>query len=109
MPKLPPRPRDSHPRASLQPWRRRLHEVVFEADTSAGKAFDLVLLVAILLSVLAEMLESVGEIRDAYGSRLLAIEWLFTGLFTVEYLLRLISVERPSRYARHCKSCGARL
>lgn len=78
MTRLPPKPRDGHPRASAQPWRRRLHEVIFEADTPAGKAFDVALLIAILLSVLAVMLESVGEIRDAYGSRLLAIEWLFT-------------------------------
>ena len=81
-------------------FRRRLHEVIFEADTAAGKAFDLALLVAILLSVLVIMFESVPAYREAYGPALRAIEWCFTGLFTVEYLLRLCAVARPSAFAR---------
>ncbi len=81
------------------PLRRKIFEVIFEADTPAGKAFDVALLIAIVLSVVAVMLESVGEIRVAHGRLLYAIEWLFTLLFSVEYLLRLISVRRPRSYA----------
>ena len=80
-------------------WRYRLHEIVFEADTPAGKAFDVALLVAILASVAAVMLESVTEIRAVYGPQLLAVEWFFTILFTIEYAARLVSIGRPARYA----------
>ena len=80
--------------------KEKIHEVIFEADTRTGKAFDVVLLVLILLSVLAVCLESVEAIRVRYGPALRAVEWILTGLFTVEYLLRLYAVERPSRYAR---------
>lgn len=74
--------------------------MIFEADTPAGKAFDVALLAAISLSVLAVMLESVAWYRGRYGGVLAAIEWTFTGLFTVEYALRLVTVERPAAYAR---------
>jgi voltage-gated potassium channel len=80
-------------------WRSRWHEIVFEADTPAGKRFDVVLLVLILLSVLAVCLESVRELREAFGPELHAIEWGFTALFTIEYGIRLVSVRRPLRYA----------
>jgi voltage-gated potassium channel len=90
------RPDDSKPFA---PWRKRLHEIIFEADTPAGKAFDVALLVAIFLSILAVMLESVADVRERYGLVLRAAEWFFTILFTIEYVLRLISVRRPLRYA----------
>lgn len=79
--------------------RANLHEIIFEADTPAGKAFDVALLAAIILSVIAVILESVAEVRTAYGPLLRSIEWMFTILFTVEYVLRLISVQRPMRYA----------
>lgn len=87
-------------RPTLSPWRARLHEVIFEADTPAGKSFDVVLLVAIVASVLAVMLESVASIRAEYGGLLRAIEWGFTILFSIEYVLRLVSVARPLHYAR---------
>jgi voltage-gated potassium channel len=83
----------------LSPRRRRLFEIIFEAETPAGQTFDVALLVAILLSVLAVLLESVAEIREDYGAWLYAAEWFFTLLFTIEYILRLISVMRPHRYA----------
>jgi len=83
----------------LAPWREHLHEVIFEADTPAGRAFDIVLLAAIILSVMAVVLESVASVRLRHGMALRAIEWLFTLLFTVEYIARLISVRRPLRYA----------
>lgn len=78
--------------------RRRLHEIIFEADTPAGKAFDLLLITSIMLSVTAVMLDSVGEYHEKYGTILYIIEWFFTILFTVEYALRLWIVERPMKY-----------
>ena len=80
-------------------WRSRLHEIIFEADTPAGRAFDLVLLVAIVVSVVAVVLESVASVRVRWGLLLRSMEWVFTGLFTVEYVLRLSCVGRPLRYA----------
>ena len=80
--------------------RAKIHEIIFEADTPAGKMFDIALLVAIVLSVAAVLLESVSGIRQRYGTTLRAIEWFFTLLFTGEYLLRLACVGRPLRYAR---------
>ena len=79
--------------------RERLHEVIFETDTPSGKFFDVVLLWAIVLSVLAVMLESVGPFRASYGGILRVVEWTFTVLFSIEYLLRLVSVRRPLQYA----------
>jgi voltage-gated potassium channel len=76
-----------------------LHEVIFEADTRAGKTFDVLLIWCIVLSVSAALLESVSSIRDDYGSILYIIEWFFTILFSVEYILRLISLRQPLRYA----------
>ena len=82
------------------PWRRRLHDIIFEADTPAGKVFDVMLIGSIIFSVVAVCLESVHEINLQYGAYLRAMEWTFTFLFTIEYILRLICVERPLRYAR---------
>ncbi|MCP3678505.1 MAG: ion transporter [Deltaproteobacteria bacterium] len=84
----------------LTGWRARLHEVIFEADTPAGKAFDEFLIVSIVLSVVTVMLDSVSVIRASYGELLYQVEWFFTLLFTVEYILRLICIGRPLRYAR---------
>lgn len=82
----------------LSPWRRRIHIIIYEADTPAGKVFDVALLLAILLSVFAVILDSVAEISLRFGTALRIVEWGFTLLFTVEYLLRLVSVGRPLRY-----------
>jgi hypothetical protein len=80
-------------------WRQRLYEVIFESDTPAGKAFDVALLWTILLSIIIVLLESIRGIGTEYGYLLLLSEWGFTILFTVEYLLRLIAVAKPLRYA----------
>ncbi len=81
-------------------WRSILHEVIFEADTPAGKTFDIVLLCSIALSVIAVMLDSVSAISSQYGGLLYCIEWICTILFTIEYILRLLCVGRPFMYAK---------
>ena len=81
-----------------RPWRDRWYEIIFEADTPEGKLFDVVLLVAILLSVLVVMCESVSSIRREHELVLLAAEWFFTLLFTVEYAMRIVCARRPLRY-----------
>jgi voltage-gated potassium channel len=81
-------------------WKDALYEIIFEADTPAGRAFDIVLLWVISLSVLTVMLESVDSIAREYRGVLVLAEWIFTILFTVEYVLRLVIVRRPLRYAR---------
>ena len=83
----------------IAPWRQQIHEIVFEADTPAGKLFDVVLIASIILSVVTVMFDSVADIHAAYGPLLLGIEWAFTLLFTLEYVLRLSSVCQPVRYA----------
>jgi voltage-gated potassium channel len=81
------------------PWRNWLYVVIFESHTAAGKMFDVALLIVILSSVIAVALESVAAIRQAYGTELRLLEWVFTGVFTVEYALRLASARHPFRYA----------
>ena len=80
--------------------RHRLHTIIFEADTPAGKAFDVALLLAILASIAAVCLESVASVRAEHGALLVRVEWGLTIAFTVEYLLRLYCVGNPLRYAR---------
>ncbi len=87
------------PEAGASPWRRVLFEIIFESDTPAGKAFDIVLLFAIAGSVGVVMLESMHAVEAAYGHLLRVLEWIFTVLFTVEYFARLACVRRPRRYA----------
>ena len=79
-------------------WRSRLHEIVFESDTRAGRVFDITLIWLIVLSLIVIMLESVRSIRENYGEALLIVEWIFTILFTFEYLLRIFAVKKPLRY-----------
>ena len=79
-------------------WRHRLHEIIFEADTRFGKAFDLVLIVSIILSVLVVMLDSIASYQAAYGDWFYGIEWFFTVLFTIEYVIRIISVKKARGY-----------
>jgi voltage-gated potassium channel len=81
-------------------WRLAVYTVIFEADTRAGRAFDIVLVWAILASVLVVILDSVATISARYGALFDALEWTFTLLFTLEYLMRLVCVRRPLRYAR---------
>ncbi|RYY37471.1 MAG: ion transporter [Sphingobacteriaceae bacterium] len=79
-------------------WRFRLHEVIYESNTRAGKAFDIGLLIAIFTSIIVVMLDSVESIHQHYGKLFYTLEWAYTILFTIEYTLRLISIRQPLRY-----------
>lgn len=79
--------------------RDRVHEIVFEADTRTGKWFDISLLVLIVLSVVTVMLESSEDWYREYGPTFIILEWIFTIIFTVEYLLRLWVTIKPWKYA----------
>lgn len=78
--------------------KKRLYEIVFEADTRAGKAFDVTIIVLIFLSVLLVLLDSIAGIRERYGLTIHIIEWFITGIFLIEYSLRIYILDRPARY-----------
>ena len=80
--------------------RERWRHIIFGTDTRAGALFDKLLIVTILISVLAVMLDSIQSVNDDWGRELYLAEWFFTLLFSVEYLVRLWVSERPARYAR---------
>jgi voltage-gated potassium channel len=84
---------------SQAPWRHRLYIIIFEAETPAGRRFDIALLILIVLSILIVSLESVADVESSSGHILLVIEWLLTLIFTAEYVLRLLCVDKPLRYA----------
>ncbi len=83
----------------LSPLQEKIHEIIFEADTPTGKAFDVSLLIAIVASVIVVMLESVDSINAKFHDFFFVLEWIFTIFFTIEYILRLYSVRRPMKYA----------
>lgn len=83
----------------LEGWRLELYTVIFEADTRAGRAFDIALLVAIIVSVAVVVLDSVASVNQRLGAVFGVVEWAFTLLFTAEYIARLACVRRPLRYA----------
>ena len=78
--------------------KNQLHEIIFEADTPAGKLFDVVLLISILASVAVVLMESVPTLNEKYGTLFYTLEWIFTIIFTIEYGLRIYVVLHPSRY-----------
>ena len=80
--------------------RQKLYDIIFEAETKEGRFFDLALLWMILISVLIVVLESVDSIGQNYSHIFLIVEWAFTIIFTIEYLLRLYCVEKPFNYAK---------
>ncbi len=90
-------------RAMLRPgrsrWAQRLYIVIFEADTAAGKAFDVALLVAIMAGLVVVSLDSVAAIAASHGKLLARIEWVLSVLFGIEYVLRLLCLRNPLRYA----------
>jgi voltage-gated potassium channel len=79
-------------------WKNKLHEIIYEADTPAGKLFDVILLIAILASILLVMLESIKSFDEKYHTFLNISEWIITILFTIEYILRIITVKKPMKY-----------
>lgn len=79
-------------------FREELHNTIFKADTRSGKSFDLILLISIIASVLIVFLDSVASVNRDYGYLLWVAEWLFTILFTIEYVLRIYSARKPFRY-----------
>ncbi len=83
-----------------QSLKERFYVVIFEADTPAGKLFDVLLFMAIIISVALTMLQSVNPIRASHGTLLFALNAGFTGLFTIEYSLRLWCARNTVRYAR---------
>ncbi|MHC4320681.1 MAG: ion transporter [Planctomycetota bacterium] len=80
-------------------WRDVLYDVIFKADTVAGKSFDIAVIVIIALSVITVIINTVDSIEQEYGNILHIAEWVFTILFTIEYILRLICCRRPVAYA----------
>ena len=92
-----PGPDEEH--ASPVPWRARLHEILFEADTPEGRLFDVLLILVIMLSIITVMVDSSRSASIEYARGIRAAEWGFTIIFTVEYILRLLAVRRPLRYA----------
>lgn len=89
----------SLPEKPLSGWRLRWYTVIFEADTRAGRIFDQTLIGIILLSIAVVMADSVESVHRRYGPALTVIEWIFTLLFTFEYMARLVCVRKPLRYA----------
>ncbi|MDP1589811.1 MAG: ion transporter [Prosthecobacter sp.] len=86
--------------SAYQRFRLKTHEIIFEADTPLGKLFDVVLIILIGLSVLTVMLDSVKAYNAVFAREFYIAEWIFTILFTIEYILRLSCIQRPLRYAR---------
>lgn len=78
--------------------RQKIHDIIYEADTPAGKVFDISLIIVIIISVLLVALETVGWINQQYYDILNITEWVITILFTIEYILRIVSVHHPSKY-----------
>ena len=79
-------------------WREKVHEIIYEADTPAGKLFDVLILIVILISILLVMLESIESIEAEYAAILDISEWVITILFSFEYILRIITVKKPRAY-----------
>jgi voltage-gated potassium channel len=95
----PPGLEPSPPESAHTPWRHRLHTVIFEADTTAGRSFDIALIIAITVSVVLVIVETVTNRQSPSGRAMFVAEWIITGLFTLEYIARLIAVRRPAAYA----------
>jgi len=79
-------------------WHLKFYDIIFEADTFEGKLFDVILLIVIAGSIIIVMLERVTSIRIGIGNTLRIIEWVFTILFTIEYILRIMVIKKPRAY-----------
>ena len=99
MPHAPSSPDAPGTDTALQGWRLRLYTIIFEADTRAGRTFDIALIGLILLSVAVVVADSMPRLQPRWHGTFIALEWVFTVLFTVEYVARLVCLRHPLRYA----------
>lgn len=81
-----------------QSWRSKLHDIIYEADTPAGKLFDVILLITIIASIILVMLESIKSFDENYHRFLNVAEWIITILFSIEYIARVVTVKKPFKY-----------
>jgi voltage-gated potassium channel len=79
-------------------WRRKLHDIIYEADTPAGKIFDILLFITIIASIILVMLESIKSFDEKYHNFLNISEWVITILFSIEYIARIVTVKKPLKY-----------
>lgn len=79
-------------------WKTKLHDIIYEADTPAGKLFDVILFIAIIASIILVMLESINSFDQKYHNFLNISEWIITILFSIEYIARIITVKKPLKY-----------
>ena len=91
--------KELEPAQKFSSWRSRLHEIIYEASTPAGKAFDILLILLIHLSIAVVMLDSISTWHARYGPTFYVVEWVCTILFTIEYILRLLCLKKPIRFA----------
>jgi voltage-gated potassium channel len=82
----------------MQNWRKRIHEIIYESDTREGRQFDIILIGTIVISIILVMLESVKSLDVKYHNFFYYSEWVITILFTIEYILRILTVNKPGRY-----------
>jgi len=85
-------------RTPIESLRHTLYQVIYQSHTPAGRGFDIVLIILILTSVLTIVLDSVAEISQQYQEQFVVTEWVFTALFTIEYILRIFCIHRPLKY-----------
>ncbi len=85
-------------KSKIDAIRQKIYIVIYGTNTTAGRLFDMVLLILILLSVLVVMMETVSGIDTKYHKELILLEWIFTSLFTIEYILRIFSTKKPWKY-----------
>lgn len=84
--------------AKKTPWKSKLHDIIYEADTPAGKWFDIILILVIIVSIILVMLESVESFDNKYHKLLNISEWIITILFSLEYIARIVIIKKPSKY-----------
>lgn len=82
----------------LLPWQKKLHEIIFGANTKSGKLFDVVLFYVIIASIILVMLESIKELDAKFHLLFKILEWIITILFTIEYITRIITIKNPRKY-----------
>jgi voltage-gated potassium channel len=83
---------------NMNSWKDKLHRTIYESNTTAGKIFDVTLLILIIASIAVVMLDSIESYHKQYGELFYLLEWIFTILFTIEYILRLICLRQPLLY-----------